>query len=62
MNNEMQLRYLYFLTLAYSGKKEWEAIYSAWNNFGNFLGTEEYSELMDKVREFHKKYKINKKS
>jgi len=63
MNEEMQLRYLYFLTHMNSGGERWTQCYEAWEQFGRDTDSEEYSELIDKVRAFHKKYSnINKKA
>jgi len=63
MNDEMILRYLYFLTNMNSGSNKWTECYEAWERFGRQIDSEEYSELIDKVREFHKKYTLaNKKT
>lgn len=56
MNNELILRYLYFLTHMYSGKEEWEIYYQAWTAFGNNLGSEDYEVLIDKIIEFKALY------
>jgi len=61
MNNEMTLRYLYFLTNMNSGTDRWKECYEAWERFGRQIDLEEYSELMKKVRALHKKYGIDKK-
>ena len=58
MTNEMILRYLYYLTNMTSGSSEWVHCYEAWNHFGNFVG-DEYEELLKKLKEFDKKYRIN---
>lgn len=60
MNEEMQLRYLYFLTRMYSGTSRWKACYEAWSRMSNALDPEEYSELIDKVRAFDNKYTIKR--
>ena len=58
MDDEMVLRYLYFLTHMYSGTEHWEKYYQAWKSFGEQNG--EYSELIDKVVKFKKKYRTKK--
>lgn len=61
MNEEMQLKYLYFLTYMSSGTSRWKAIYNAWKRLGNSMEAEEYSKLINKIRLFDKKYAIKKK-
>ena len=61
MNDEMKLRYFYFLTQMSCGDtKSWKTCYQAWHTFGNSLDVKEYSKLMERVRALHNKYKIVK--
>lgn len=61
MNNEMILRYLYFLTHMESGQNRWAACYEAWTQFGRQVGHEDYEELLKDLREFHDRYGIKDK-
>lgn len=60
MNEEMQLRYLYFLTMMYSGTERWKEYYEAWGRMSKRLDPEEYAELIDKITAFNKKYRVKK--
>lgn len=61
MDEELQLRYLYFLSCMYSGTDKWKDAYDAWQRLGNNMKSENYSKLMSNIVEFHKKYAIKKK-
>ena len=54
----MILRYLFYLSQMYSGSLAWKPCYDAWNRFGNFIGSEEYEQLLKDLRKFNEKYKI----
>ena len=61
MSEEMQLMYLYFLTKMNSGTERWNECYEAWDRLGNSMDSEEYSEAIERIRAFHKKYAVKKK-
>jgi len=61
MNNEMILRYLYFLTRMNSGTDRWNECYKAWELYGNNIGIEKYEEMLKFLRKFIDKYEIKKK-
>jgi len=60
MNEEMQFRYLYFLTKMYSGTDRWNEYYAVWSRMSNSLTSEKYSEIIASVVAFHKKYTIKR--
>ncbi len=60
MNNEIMLRYLYYLTHMNSGTKEWQSCYDAWRKFAEFIGHEKYEECLKSLAKFNKKYRSKK--
>ena len=59
MNEEMMLRYLYFLTAMVSGTPRFKPTYDAWQRFSDDYA-DDYPDLIDKVRAFQLKYKTRK--
>ena len=61
MNNDMILRYLYFLTRVSAGTEKWKVFYDAWNEFSDTIDNEEYERMTKDLRVFNKKYSTKKK-